>query len=134
MKIPRRPKNEVHICSKAECDRIFQAAQGLSEYDIMKQAGHADSALAVCPLRGYGMPFDLVWIAHGTIKRGIMTENLDLLNAAVSLLIRAAPRSHEPSLSESARGEFGRHKAVRRSLDRRRWFPGRTDALSFWIG
>jgi hypothetical protein len=36
------------------------------------------------------MPSGLAWITLGTIERGIMTENLDLLNVAVSLLIRAA--------------------------------------------
>jgi DNA invertase Pin-like site-specific DNA recombinase len=36
------------------------------------------------------MPFDLAWIAHGTSERGIMTENLDILNTAVSLPVRAA--------------------------------------------
>lgn len=35
------------------------------------------------------MPFDLACSTHGTSERSIMTENLDLLNTAVSLLIRA---------------------------------------------
>ena len=36
------------------------------------------------------MPFHLAWITHGTVERSIMTEGLGLLNAPVSLLIKAA--------------------------------------------
>ncbi len=36
------------------------------------------------------MPFDLAWIAHRPVERGTMADNLDVLNTAVSLLVRAA--------------------------------------------
>jgi hypothetical protein len=49
-----------------------------------------NAALASCPLRNYSMPSGLAWIALGNIERGIMAENLEFLNIAVSLLSRAA--------------------------------------------
>jgi hypothetical protein len=36
------------------------------------------------------MPFDWAWIAPQNLRKGVMAENLDILNTAVSLLIRAA--------------------------------------------
>ena len=42
------------------------------------------------------MPFELASIAPGRFERGIMAENLDLLNGAVSLLVKAALLVPEP--------------------------------------
>jgi transposase InsO family protein len=50
----------------------------------------ANTALAFCPLRGYSRPFDSAWIASPNLGKGPMADNIEILNIAVSLLIKAA--------------------------------------------
>jgi hypothetical protein len=50
----------------------------------------ANCTVSICSLRGYSSPFDWAGIASQNLGKGAMADNLEILNVAVSLLIRAA--------------------------------------------
>ena len=46
--------------------------------------------LAFYPIRGYNALFESTSMIPGSLERGTMAENLDILNAAVLLVVKAA--------------------------------------------